>query len=120
MVRSIVSSSKPVNSATSAIGIVSLLSAKTFSERPKARRPSLPACFRSERLYPLSLIRATTRAWAAAWAVHLPLRTGTIFSSAHLVRVFLETPALRAASLRLIRSFLAMSHEATRAQKRGH
>src|SRR5262249_50722067 len=48
-------------------------------------------------------MRAITRAWAAAAGVRRPSCTGITPSLAHRLRVELETPAMRLASVRVMR-----------------
>ena len=102
--RSISSGSMPVSAETSSTVTCSSGRGKRSSARPNESRPSRPACFRSSSEWPRSRIRATTRACAAAAAVHRPRRTGTTLSAAQRLRVLAETPERRAASLRDIRS----------------
>ncbi len=101
--RSISSGSSPVSAATSETETASSASGKRSSASPNASRPSRPASRRSSSEYPRSRIRATTRACAAAAAVHRPRRTGTTFSSAQRLSVLAETPERREASLKEMR-----------------
>ncbi len=74
-----------------------------ISVKPKARRPSCPARFRSAANGPLPHPRDHAGRDAAA-AVQRPRLTGTIFPPARRFSVAGETPARREASLRDIRS----------------
>src|SRR5262249_15871765 len=55
-----------------------------------------------------------TRAWAAAAAVQRPRLTGTTFSSAQRLRVLVDTPERRDASLRVMRSSTAIRRVVSR------